>query len=193
MTDPDQPTQPVGEPKPGPEPEQPVGRRGQIRHQEPGTTAPRPPTLGEQRARQVAQQRREQLQVQDQERQRKRRKRLLVGGGVTAGVVAAVAIWYAASQPDEVTAYCVADDDVVVEDRNCDESYVNTSGGYLTGGFFYIGGRQYHYHYGGVPTPLGQRVTGGSTVRPKGVTITTRSGTTIQRGGFGIRGTSGKS
>ena len=130
----------------------------------------------------------------DAERKRKLKRRLLIGGGVTVGVVAIVSIWYAASaQADQVTAYCVAGDDVVNQDDNCDENYVRSHGGYYAGGFFFLAGRQYHYHYGGAATPLGQRVTGGSTIKPQGATITTRSGKTIQRGGFGIRGGSGKS
>jgi len=207
----DAPTSPIGlpeqpgEPLDGPEHEPPADkpdtpdqpRRGQLRYQDPANAKPRPPSLAEQRARQVAEreaQERELAQQADAERKRKLKRRLLIGGGVTVGLVAIVSIWYAVSaQADDVTAYCVADDDVVNEDNNCDENYVRSHGGYYGGGFFFIGGRQYHYHYGGNPTPIGQRISGGSTVRPQGANITTRSGKSIQRGGFGIRGGSGKS
>jgi len=171
-------------------------RRGQVRYQDPATAHPRPPSLAEQRARQVADRKAEEVELAETaaaERKRKLRRRLLIGSGVTVGVVAIVSIWYAASRPKEVTAYCVADDDVVNDDSYCDEQYVSGSGGYHSGGFFFIGGRQYHYYYGGNPTPLGQRVSGGSTVLPQGKAVTTRSGKSIQRGGFGIRGGSSKS
>jgi hypothetical protein len=188
-----EPGQPAaGEPGQPPVPR----RRGAMRYQDPGTARPRPPSLAEQRARQVAERERRQREIAEAEaavRKGKLRRRLLIGGGVTVGVVALVSIWYAASRPKEVTAYCVADDDVVSDDNYCDERYVNTGGGYYSGGFFFVGGRQYHYHYGGNPTPLGQRITGGSTVRPQGANITTRTGKSIQRGGFGIRSGSGKS
>jgi hypothetical protein len=181
------PGEPPGEPPP----------RGRVRYQDPATARARPPSLAEQRARQVAERerrRKEIAEVAEADRKSKLRRRLMIGGGVTVGVVALVAIWYAASRPKDVTAYCVADDDVVTDDNNCDQRYVTTTGGgYYSGGFFFIGGRQYHYYYGGNPTPLGGHVSGGSTVKPKGASITTRSGKTIQRGGFGIRGGSGKS
>ena len=184
----------------GPEsaaPGTPGTRRGQVRYQDPATARPRPPSLAEQRARQVAERerrRKEIAEAAEADRKSKLRRRLMIGGGVTVGVVALVAIWYAASRPKEVTAYCVADNDVVTDDTYCDQRYVTTTGGgYYSGGFFFVGGRQYHYYYGGNPTPLGQHVSGGSTVKPQGASITTRSGKTIQRGGFGIRGGSGKS
>lgn len=184
---------------PGERPGEPAGEqapRGRIRYQDPATARARPPSLAEQRARQVAERerrRREIAEIAEADRKSKLRRRLMIGGGVTVGVVALVAIWYAASRPREVTAYCVADDDVVTDDNYCDQRYATTSGGYYSGGFFFIGGRQYHYYYGGNPTPLGGHVSGGSTVKPKSASITTRSGKTIQRGGFGIRGGSGKS
>jgi uncharacterized membrane protein YgcG len=178
-----------------PTPGQPDGpRRGRTRYQDPASARPRPPSLAEQRARQVAERRAHEIELAetaDAQRKRKLKRRLLIGSGVTVGVVAIVAIWYAASAPGETTAYCVSDDDIVNEDAYCDENYVRDNGGYYGGGFFFIGGRQYHYHYGGNPTPLGQRVSGGSTVRPQGAQVTTRSGKSIQRGGFGVRGGSG--
>jgi hypothetical protein len=166
-----------------------------MRFQDAESTTPREPTVGEQRARRMAleRQREEQMAVREEtERKSKVRRRILIGSGVTVGVVAMVAVWYAAATPDEVTAHCVADDDVIQNDDVCDENYVRSHGGYHSGGFFYlpIGGgsyRQYHYNYGGSGA-VGQKVSGGSRVAPSGSTVKTSSGKTIQRGGFGISG-----
>jgi hypothetical protein len=179
------------QPTPG-QPGQPPGQggRGQIRQQEPGATKPRPPTLAEQRARAAAieQQREQQLAVEAEEmRKKKLRKRLLIGGGVAVGVAGVVAIWYAASSPDDVEAQCTRDD-VVVEDQYCDESYASSHGGHVSGGFIYIGGSSYRYHYGGSSVPVGSKVSGGSYTMPKGANITTKSGSVVQRGGFGVSG-----
>ncbi|MBB5806940.1 hypothetical protein F4560_006708 [Saccharothrix ecbatanensis] len=172
------------------QPQGPPQGRGQIRRQEPGATKPRPPTLAEQRARATAieQQREQQLALEAEEaRKKKLRKRLLIGGGVAVGVAGVVAIWYAASSPDDVEAQCTRDD-VVVEDQYCDESYARSHGGTVGGGFIYIGGSSYRYHYGGASTPVGQKVSGGSYTMPKGANISTKSGTVVQRGGFGVSG-----
>ncbi|WP_238412846.1 hypothetical protein [Saccharothrix deserti] len=153
-------------------------------------TKPRPPTVAEQRARaQAIEQQREQQLVLEAEEQRKKklRKRLLIGGGVAVGVVGVVAIWYAVSSPDDVEAQCTRDD-VVVEDQYCDEEYARSHGGYVSSGFIYIGGSSYRYHYGGSSVPVGQKVSGGSYTMPKGANISTKSGTVIQRGGFGVSG-----
>ncbi|MCO1581554.1 hypothetical protein M8C13_37975 [Crossiella sp. SN42] len=172
-------------------------RRGQVSHQDPSTTRARPPTLAEQRARQEAEQAelaRRQAEIAEAERKAKLRKRLLIGGGVTVGVVALVAIWYAAQQPDDVTARCVDQNGVVVDDDYCDDDYARSHGasGHSGGVFIYSGGRQYSYNYGGTGS-YGQKITGGSSVRPKDANITTASGKSIQRGGFGIRGGGGSS
>ncbi|PSL55478.1 hypothetical protein B0I31_105441 [Saccharothrix carnea] len=175
---------------PPPAPEPPQGGRGQIRRQEAGQTKPRPPTLAEQRARAAAieQQREQQLAVEAEEaRRRKLRKRLLIGGGVAVGVAGVVAIWYAVSSPDDVVAQCTRDD-VVVEDQYCDESYARSHGGYVSGGFIYIGGSSYRYNYGAPSAPIGQKVSGGTYTMPKGANISTKSGTVVQRGGFGVSG-----
>ena len=177
-------------PQQGPPPGPPQDQRGQIRRQEPGRTKPRPPTLAEQRARAAAieQQREQQLALEAEDaRRRKLRKRLLIGGGAAVGVAGVVAIWYAVSSPDDVVAQCVKDD-VVVEDQYCDENYARTHGGYTSGGFIYIGGSSYRYNYGAPSTPIGQKVSGGSYTMPKGANITTKSGTVVQRGGFGVSG-----
>jgi hypothetical protein len=170
-------------------------RRGQIRFQDPETTKPRPPTLGEQRARRKAieeEAERESVEVEQVERKSRLRRRILIGSGVTVGVVALVAVWYSAATPNEVTANCVGNDDVVTQDENvCDENYVTSHGGYHSGGFFFLpipggGYSQYHYNYGGSVGP-GGRVSGGSTAAPSGnTTVKTGSGKTVQRGGFGI-------
>jgi hypothetical protein len=115
---------------------------------------------------------------------------VLVGTGVTVGVVALIAVGYAAAQPEEtVEARCVDEESgVVVDDSNCVRP---ASGGYYGGGFYPIfigtGGRQYHYNYGGTGT-VGQPVRGGSTVEPKGARVATPSGKTISRGGLGVSG-----
>lgn len=182
------PQEPQGRPQGQPQGQQ--RGRGQIRRQEPGATKPRPPTLAEQRARAAAieQQREQQLALEaEEERRKKLRKRLLIGGGVAVGVVGVVAIWYAVSSPDDVEAQCTRDD-VVVEDKYCDDSYARSHGGYSSGGFIYIGGSSYRYHYGGPSTPIGQKVSGGSYTMPKGANISTKSGTVVQRGGFGVSG-----
>lgn len=182
---------PTGSQPQGGPPDQP--KRGRMRFQDAESATPREPTVGEQRARRMAmeQQREQQIAVRDAtERKSKVRRRILIGSGVTVGVVAMVAVWYAAATPDEVTAHCVAEDDVIQTDDPCDEDYVRQHNGYHSGGFFFlpIGGgatRQYHYNYGGTGA-VGQKVSGGSTVAPSGSTVKTASGKTVQRGGFGI-------
>lgn len=187
----DEPTR-AGRYVPGPAAEN-GPKPGQIRYQDAGTAKPREPSLAERRARQ---------RLIDQEKAReavqtgrdRRRKRLLIGGGVTVGVVALVAGWYVATTPDDVTAHCVGNDDVLASDENvCDETYVRSHGGYYSGGIFFLpiptgGYSQYHYNYGGTVGP-GRRVTGGSLTAPSGrATVKSTSGKTIQRGGFGFSG-----
>lgn len=175
--------------------EQRSRRTGSISYQD-ETTEPREPTLAEKRARQEAARRAEEAERtrRAQEARRARnRKRMLIGGGVTVGVVALIAIGYASSQPDTVTARCTGPDNVVVDDSNCVQPAANSyhSGGALIPLFIGAGGRQYHYTYGGTGT-IGQVATGGTTVPPKNATVVTQSGRTIQRGGFGVsRGSTG--
>jgi hypothetical protein len=183
------------------------GRRGRVRYQDPATAKPREPTVAEQRARREAQ-RRERAQrdaaAAAEERKRKNRKRVLVGGGVAVGVVALVAIVYAASQPDTVDAQCVDPQGVVVPDENCGGT--QQGGYYDSGGHFvpiFIGGfgSQYHYNYGS-RSPVGTVASGGTTAPPASGT-TVRSGTsgstlgtsggssgTVSRGGLGVGGSS---
>lgn len=165
--------------------------QGRMRYQDPATAVPREPTLAEQRARQQAakrEQEADEARVAADARRRKIRKRVLIGGGVTVGVVAAVAIGYAVSQPDEVTARCVDANDVVVDDANCTVE-ATSSNGYYGGGLYPIfigaGGAQYHYNYGGSGA-IGQRASGGTTVAPKNANVSTPSGKSVSRGGFGV-------
>jgi hypothetical protein len=200
-------TPPEGTPATGQEKPDDEAPRGRVRYQDPSTTKPREPTVAEQRARREAE-RRERAQADAAaaaaERKRKNRKRVLVGGGVAVGVVALVAIVYAASQPDEVTAQCTDPNGVVVPDENC-TSGVQQGGYYDSGGAFvpiFIGGfgNQYHYNYGS-NSPVGSVARGGTTAPPSSGT-SVRSGTsggslgtssgsgTVSRGGLGVGGSS---
>jgi hypothetical protein len=180
--------------------------RGAMRFQDESTT-PREPTLAEKKAREQAERRREEAERQEAaeaERSRKKRKRILIGAGVTVGVVAVIAIGYAASRPDEeVQAQCIGDDGVVVDESNCVTPAGATNNTYYGGGGFFpifigAGGRQYHYNYGGTGS-IGQQVSGGTTTVPKdGTRVTTSSGKTISgssssvsRGGLGSSSGSG--
>lgn len=191
--DPDEPaTEDVEDVAAEPEPE---SKRGQVRYQDADTTTPREPTVSELRARRKAIEREEEREVTERaetERKSTLRRRILIGSGVTVGVVALVAVWYAAATPDEVTAHCVADDQVIQSDENvCDEQYVTSHNGHYSNGIFFVpliggGFGQYHYNYGGSGGP-GQRVSGGTTAAPSGNTkVKTQSGKTVQRGGFGV-------
>jgi hypothetical protein len=170
-------------------------RRGRMRQQDEATT-PREPTLAERRARERAALRERQAEEQraaDATAGRKKRKRILVGAGVSVGVVALIAAGYSAAQPEEeITAQCVDETGVIVDDSNCATPAQNTS--YTGGGgfaFFPIfiggGGRQYHYNYGGAGA-IGQRASGGTTtVPPDGTRVRTSAGSsTVTRGGLGV-------
>ncbi|GLZ43096.1 hypothetical protein [Actinokineospora sp. NBRC 105648] len=179
------PAVPAYEPEPLPEPER---KRGSVSFQDESTRA-KEPTLAEQRARREAlrrQREEEEAELQEVERKRKRRKRILIGSGVTVGVVALVAVIYAASTPDEVVATCTDSSGTVVDDDYCDDSYASSHGGYSSGGFIYIGGSSYRYNYGGSGS-VGQKVTGGSYVSPSsGTSVKTQSGKSVSRGGLGV-------
>ncbi|MBK1784390.1 hypothetical protein [Prauserella cavernicola] len=179
-----------------PNEEQPP-RRGSMRFQDAGSTTPREPTLAERRARRKAlaeeEQRREEAERAQAEAERKAetRRKVLIGSGVTVGLVGLVAGWYLVAAPDNVEALCTTEDGTVVEnDQYCDENYVNNNGGYVSGGFMFLplpggGFQQYRYNYGGTGA-VGSTVSGGSYTKPANANITTKSGTTVQRGGFGI-------
>ncbi|MFC5290647.1 hypothetical protein ACFPM7_26635 [Actinokineospora guangxiensis] len=198
MTDNDRPP-PYQAPEPddgnSPPADAPARRPGSINYQDPSSTARREPSLAERRARQEAQRRARDAEYRaaaEAEEKAKKRKRILIGTGVTVGVVALIAVMYAASQPDEVTAQCVDESGVIVDDDYCDDSYARSNGGYTSGGFIFIGGTSYRYNYGGSGT-VGQRVSGGSYAKPSSdTTVKTNSGKTVQRGGLGVGG-SGKS
>jgi hypothetical protein len=170
------------------------------------TTTPREPTLAERRARELAERREQQAEeqrVEEQERSRKKRKRILIGAGVTVGVVAVIAVGYAAAQPDEeVQAQCVDDETkLVVDDANCVTPAASSSTYHSGGGFYPIfignGGRQYRYNYGGSGS-IGQPVSGGTSALPReGTRVTTSSGKSlsggtsagsgsVSRGGLGV-------
>jgi hypothetical protein len=164
--------------------------QGSMRFQD-ETTRPQEPTLAERKAREQAERRRREAQEQaeaDAERSRTRRKRILVGAGVTVGLVAVIAIGYAIAQPDEeVTARCVDDSGVVVEDANCVTPAASNTHYYGGGAVYPIfigaGGRQYHYNYGGSGS-IGQTVSGGTTTVPRDTThVTTASGKTLSGSG----------
>jgi len=109
-------------------------------------------------------------------------------GTVTALSALVVGFCAAQNSAKEVTADCVELTDVdaagryrVVDEWYCDDDddgshYTATRGAYR----WYYGGRL-----------VGDRVSGGTTIRPSDATITTRTGRTIQRGGFGGRGFGG--
>ena len=174
--------------------------QGSMRFQD-ETTRPREPTLAERKAREQAERRQREAAEQaeaDAERSRTRRKRILIGAGATVGLVAVIAIGYAIAQPDEeVSARCVDDSGVVVDDSNCVTPAASSSpyyGGGLYPVFIGAGGRQYHYNYGGSGN-VGQPVSGGTTTVPRDSTrVTTTSGKTVSgsssgssvsRGGLG--------
>jgi hypothetical protein len=168
---------------------------GTVRFQDPESTSPRPPTIAEQRARARAEKEereREEAERAEAARRARRKKRLLIGGGVTVGVAALVAAGYALASPEEVSASCVDQGNVVVPEQDCDDAYVASHGGYNSGGIFFLPGfGQYRYYYGPAPYHVGQTVSGGTFTKPDNATIKTGSGKTIQRGGFGIKGSSG--
>lgn len=114
------------------------------------------------------------------------RKRLRSGAipiSAVVGVSIAVAVGccglVSCSPEEDTVADCVeggsdnGDGLRVVDDDNCNDGY--RSGGY--------GG--YYWYYGG--DKRGNRVSKGTSVRPKDVDITSRDGKTIQSGGFGGR------
>ncbi|WP_218018193.1 hypothetical protein [Nocardia shimofusensis] len=176
---------------------------GSVHRQEPGVTRPRPPTVAEARARDKARREaaeRARAQATAAEAKRRTRNRVLIGGVAIVGVAGLVGGGYLAyralSAPD-VTAYCVKTEngeEVVVEDRYCtpgQSGFVDDNGG--SGALIILGGGpQYRYYYGGSNT-VGRPPAGGTTIKPKGADITTKSGTTIQRGGLGSKSTGGGS
>jgi type II secretory pathway pseudopilin PulG len=171
--------------------------QGSMRFQDPETTRPREPTVAEARARrdrEKARQEAEQARLEAEKKAASRRK-LLIGSGVTIGLVGVVAAGYLVGTPNEVSAVCTDDTGTVVQDNYCDDSYITSQHGYFNSGtgFWIIplatgGFRQYRYNYGGTGL-LGSHVAGGTYTAPSGnTTVKTKSGTTVQRGGFGVSG-----
>lgn len=176
-----------------PKPDTPLLQpQGSIQFQD-ASTKPRPATPAELRARQKAADKQRELEAAQAaaEAKRARQKRILMGSAAAVGVVGLVAgVGYWLLSPEHVTAQCVQDDPngqpVIVPDSYCT--------GHTPGmnGFFFWGGHSYRYYYGSTGS-VGQRPIGGSTTIPKGATVTTKSGTTIQRGGIGGSGGKGSS
>ena len=175
-------------------------KQGTMRFQD-EHTKPREPTLAERRARQQAEEAEREAAIQAEadaeaeEERRRRRKRVMIGAGVTVGIAAVVAGLVLASQSDDVTARCTsnntADNGTVVQDQYCDEDYVTSHGGHIANGIIFLpipggGYNQYHYYYGGSGN-IGQRVSGGSYTQPSSGTIKTNSGSTVSRGGLGVK------
>jgi hypothetical protein len=165
---------------------------GSIEFQDAATTKPRPPTPAELRARDKYAKKQKELEEArlEAEAKQRRQRRVLMGAAATVGVVGVVAgLGYWALSTPNVTAQCVQEDPsgqpVIVPDGYC--------AGHSEGlnGFFFFGGHQYRYYYGSSGS-VGSRPSGGSTVAPKGANVTTKSGTSISRGGLG-GSSSGKS
>lgn len=170
----------------GPENDPPPSS-GSMRFQDPETTRARPPTVGELRARDKYERERKAAQQAEAEANLKRleRNRKLKGGAAVVGVVGVVAaLGYWALSPRTTTAQCVQEDGdggpVVVPDSYC------TGHGSGVGGLFIYNGHQYRYYYGSSGS-VGARPYGGTTIKPRGDTIKTSDGSTIQRGGFGTK------
>ena len=160
---------------------------GSMRFQDPATARPRPPTVGETRAREKAERKRQELEKArvEAELKRQQRNKRLKGGAVAVGVVGVVAaLGYWALSPRTVTAQCVQEDatdgPIVVPDSYCTGHTGNSSG------LFIYSGHQYRYYYGG-SGGVGARPVGGTTIKPKDTTVKTSSGTTIERGGLGSK------
>ncbi|GAA1953206.1 hypothetical protein [Amycolatopsis minnesotensis] len=169
-------------------------KRGAMRFQDAENTTPREPTLAEQRARRQALIAEQEEEAANKELERKAgtRRKVLIGSGVTVGVVGLVAAWYAVGTPEDVSATCTDKDGTVVDDKYCDPDYVTSqTGGYHpgVGGFIFLGGNSYRYNYGGTGA-IGSHVSGGSFDKPSNANVTTKSGKSVQRGGFGISGKS---
>jgi len=181
---------------PGDQPPPEPPKRGSMRFQD-GSTQPREPSLAEQRARQqaVAQAERDEVAAAEADKKAATKRKLLIGSGVTVGLVGLVATYYSVAKTESVTAVCTDSNEVVQNDDNCDEAFVTSHGGYSSGGFLFlpIGGggyNSYRYNYGGSGS-IGQHVAGGSYTAPSSRTnVNTKSGKSVQRGGFGISGKS---
>jgi len=156
---------------------------GSITEQD-ANTAPAPPTPAAARRRLIARDAWDRKRAEDA-RHAKVRRRVMIGSGVALGVVGIAAVVYWAAPGSSTTAHCVDDNNQPAPASYCDT-------GTHVGNFFFFGGSQYHYYYGG-SVSSGGRFSGGSLTKPRSGTITTDSGKTIQRGGFGGRVSHGTS
>ncbi|WP_406688275.1 hypothetical protein REH65_16855 [Saccharopolyspora sp. ID03-671] len=127
----------------------PADAQGSIRYQDPQSTTPREPTLAEQKARQMAEQRRADAERAEQAAaaaKTAKRRKMMIGGGATVGVVALVAAMYTASEvsasANAATEYCATEQNgqpgVRDQDDYCDENYVTSHGGHVSGGMFFM-------------------------------------------------------
>lgn len=198
---------PPSDPEQPQQPEEPDERptTGSMRFQDADSTRPRQPTVAEARARRQreaeleAERERQQQAQAEAERKAATRRKVLIGSGATVGLVGVVATWYLAV-PKQVEAVCTDETGTVVQDDYCDDTFITSQHGYYNPGTgFWIlplvtgGSRQYRYNYGGTGT-VGTHVAGGTYTVPSANTpVKTKSGTTVQRGGFGISGESGGS
>ncbi|QLY34841.1 hypothetical protein H0264_32710 [Nocardia huaxiensis] len=184
-----------------------------MQRQEAGVTTPRPPTVAEARARDKARKRAEEQARADaeaEEAKKKKRKKLLIGGVAVVGVAGLVGggyLAYSALTTPNVTAYCTViankgqvvqtapgqtvtatfdGQEIVVDDDYCQKATTTGTAYHGGGGIYIFNGGQYRYYYGGNNT-VGTSPKGGTTVKPKGAEIKTKSGTTIQRGGLGSK------
>src|SRR5690348_9265352 len=139
------------------------------------TTKPRPPTPAELRAREKFEKKQRELEEArlEAEAKRRRQKRVLMGAAAGVGIVGLVAgLGYWALSAPNVTAQCVQEDPngqpIIVPDSYCTG---HTAG---MNGFFFFGGHQYRYYYGSSGS-VGSRPIGGTTSRPPGANITTKS------------------
>jgi hypothetical protein len=174
--------------------DEPSPSGGSIRFQDPATTQRRPLTVGEDRAldkaiRKTQESEQARFAAEEARFAAEAKRRRLIGGAAVVGVVGLVAAT-ALQSPNRVTAQCVQDDSdgqqVIAPDSYC----TGQTAGY--NGFFFYSGHSYRYYYGSVGS-IGSPPDGGTTVAPRGATITTGSGTTIQRGGLGSRFSGGGS
>jgi hypothetical protein len=109
-------------------------------------------------------------------------KRRLSSRAVKIGAVGVLSLAMVGCGSDEETmAHCVDRSQLVVDDDNCDEDDLDDGSDSYDTYFWYYGGRR-----GG-----DGRASGGSLVPPSDGKITTASGKTVSRGGFGGSGSSG--
>jgi hypothetical protein len=124
-----------------------------------------------------------------QQKQRSKSSKVITLSVIGVVSVMVVGFCSAVQAEEEVSADCVDYNQplpdgtyAVVDDDYCDDDDGRTH---------YYGGSRgaYRWYYGGTRT--GNRVSGGTSLRPSDVEISSRSGKSIQRGGFGGKSGSG--